>query len=103
MMFRQSGDEAVVHGGKDRQVSGTVRGLCRLVVSLDDMRREAIQMGPVPREPLTEPQRTGRRAGPSVQPGFDNRLRQADLGGDAKSLVDRSPLGEEAAVAVRVG
>ena len=67
------------------------------------MRREPVQVVPVPAEPLTEPERLRPRPGPPVQTRLDDRLGQADLGRHPEPFVHVAPLAEEAAVALGMG
>ena len=69
--------------------------LRRLVVGLDVLRRHPVQHLPVAAEELTEAEGVGARAGRAVEAGFEDRLRQADVSGDAEALVDQAPLAEE--------
>ena len=66
------------------------------------MRRQPVQVVPVPLEELAEAERPGPRLGAAVEARLEDRLRQADLGGHAEALVDGGPLGEEATVARHV-
>src|SRR5687768_11425540 len=55
-------------------------------------------MFPVAAEPLAEADGTRFGLARALQSGLDEGLRQADLGGHAKTLVDGAPLGDEAGV-----
>src|SRR5690606_35799371 len=81
---------------EDGQVRRAVGRLRRLVVALDDVRREPLHGVPVPRQPLAEADGAGLGPDRAVQPGFDKALRQADLGRYAEALVDEAPFLEEA-------
>ena len=102
VVLGQGRDEAVVHRGQNREVGRAVRRLGGLVVHLDDVRVESVEVPPVAPQPLAEAERVGVRTRAPVQPRFEQRLGEADLGGDAETLVDGAPLFEKPAVALGV-
>ena len=101
-MLGQRGDERSVLRREHREIRRAIRRLGRLIVALDDVRREAVQLVPVSREPLTEAHGAGFRAPRRVQARFEDCLRQSDFGRHPEALVNRAPLLQKPAVAARV-
>ena len=94
-------NESVLRG-EHGEVRRAIRGLRGLIVTFDEVRGQAAQPLPVAREPLAEPDGPGRRSSRGVQSRLDHRLREAYVGGDAESFVDRAPLPQEASVTARI-
>src|SRR5688572_9122896 len=101
-MLRERRDERSVLCREHREVCRAIRRLRRLVVRLDHVWREAIELSPVSRQPLTEPDSSGGGTPRRVETRLDERLRQAYVGRDAEPLVNGGPFLEKASVPSRI-